>query len=117
MKARSGTLKELNARLLPVSTDAPKANARLQKKLGTDFIYLADPQLDLIEFLPIETSAHHPMAKTYPKKRFLQPGVVIWDKDGKTLFEWYIKPKLTNLFGAARRMTPDEVLKKAKEFV
>ena len=117
MKARSGILKDLNARLLPVSTDAPKSSARLRSKLDTDFIYLSDPQLDLIEHLPIKTSAHHPMARTYPKKRFLQPGVVIWGKDGQTLFEWYIEPKMTNLFGAARRMTPDEILNKARELV
>jgi peroxiredoxin len=114
MHARLSILKELNARLLPVSTDAPKASAKLQAKLGTDFTFLSDPQLTILDHLPILTSAHHPMAKTYPKKQFLQPGVVIWNSEGKLLFEWYIKPKLTNLFGAARRMTADEILEKAQ---
>jgi peroxiredoxin len=115
MNARSSTLKELNVRFLPISADHPKASAKLQDKLKTDFIYLSDPQLEITEHLNIKTSSHHPMARTYPIKQFMQPAVIIWDREGQSVFEWTIQPKLTNLFGAAKRMTVDEILAKAKE--
>jgi hypothetical protein len=50
----------------------------------------------------------------YPKKSFLQPSVTIFRKQDRA-FRWVMKPSLFNLFGAARRMTPEEITAKAKE--
>jgi hypothetical protein len=46
---------------------------------------------------------------------FPQPSVFIFDAQGEQLFSWIQKPKLTNAYGAARRMSPEEIIRKAKE--
>jgi len=114
MKARSGLLDELNTRFLPLSADPPATLLKLREELELPFQLLSDPSLKVAEKWQVRTSSHHPMARTYPEKQFLQPAVIILRPDGGQAFLWRIRPKLSNLFGAAKRMTPDEVLSKLK---
>jgi hypothetical protein len=46
---------------------------------------------------------------------FAQPAVFIFDAKGEQQFSWIQMPKLTNAYGAARRMSPEEIISKAKE--
>jgi len=48
---------------------------------------------------------------------FAQPSVFIFDAQGEQLFSWIQRPKLTNAYGAARRLSPEEIIDKAKEVV
>ena len=52
--------------------------------------------------------------KIYPYG-FLQPAVFIFDAQGDLRFSWIQNPKITNLYGAARRMEPEEILTAMKE--
>jgi hypothetical protein len=49
-------------------------------------------------------------ARQYPKKAFLQPAVIIWNREGRKVFEWFLKPSILNLGGAIFRMAPPEIL-------
>jgi len=46
---------------------------------------------------------------------FPQPAVFIFDSQGQQRFFWIQTPKLTNAFGAAKRMSPEEILSRVKE--
>jgi hypothetical protein len=48
---------------------------------------------------------------------FAQPAVFIFDAQGEQQFSWIQKPKLTNAYGAARRMTPEDIISKVEEVV
>jgi len=47
----------------------------------------------------------------------MQPAVFLFDSGGGKRFEWIQNPKTTNLFGAAKRLSPEEILEKFKEVV
>jgi len=58
----------------------------------------------------------HPMVKIRGyTKGFAQPAVFIFDAEGQQRFSWIQTPKLTNAYGAARRMSPEEILNEVKK--
>lgn len=99
----------LGARLFAVSADPPEVSEKFRRQYGLTFPILSDPQLTLAQLLKVPTWSKHLQALRYPKKAFLQPSVFIWDASGKLLFQWRMKPSLWNLFGARKRMTPEEI--------
>ncbi len=105
-------------RIVGVSADPHEVNERFRKKYGLPFPILSDTHARISGALQIPTSTKHPMAKRrrYPNG-FLQPAVFLFDSGGGERFEWIQKPKTTNLFGAARRLSPEEVLETFKEIV
>lgn len=78
--------------------------------LGTAFDFLSDPELKVAEAWGVPVMKNHPQALKYPRKAFLQPSVFIFDRSGRERFGWRSRPRFLNLFGAARRITPSEVL-------
>jgi hypothetical protein len=46
---------------------------------------------------------------------FSQPAVFVFDGKGKERFGWRQRPKLMNFFGAAGRLSPEEILGKLRE--
>jgi peroxiredoxin len=113
VEAQVGSLKAIQAEFLGISADVPEALAKMAEELRLSFDLLSDPQLETATFLGAKTSTRHPAAKNYPRKAFLQPSVVMFDGRGEVAFRWVMKPTFFNLFGAARRMTPEEIVKKA----
>jgi peroxiredoxin len=113
--SRSGPLEALDATILGVSANSPKSNARFRDKIASPFAFLSDPQLTLADSLAVATQSGHPMALKYPKRAFLQPSVFIWRKDGQEAFSWRAKARLTNLLGAARRMSASDIVAKLEE--
>ena len=95
-------------------SEPPDANRRFVAKYGLPFRILSDSQHLLVRALDISVSKKHPMALKYPNG-FLQPAVFIFDQDGRQRFAWRQKPTLTNFFGAARRISPGDILKKVQE--
>jgi peroxiredoxin len=98
-----------------ISADTPQALRQLADELKLSFPLLSDPQLQSADVLGAKTSSGHPRALAYPRKAFLQPSVFIYTKVGEPAFKWIMKPGFFNLFGAARRMTPEEIAKKVNE--
>lgn len=102
--------------LLTASADPPEVSEKFRQDLGLTFPILSDPQLTLAQSLKVPTFNKHPQALRYPKRAFLQPSVFIWNAQGKLLFEWRMKAGLWNLFGAVKRMAPEEIAAKARSF-
>ncbi len=102
-------------RLVAVSADPPDVSEKFRQQFGLTFPILSDPQLTLKEALKLPAFGKHPQALRYPKKAFLQPSVLMWNREGKLVFQWRMKTSLFNLFGAARRMKPEEIKAKALE--
>lgn len=102
-------------RLLAVSADPPEASEKFRQKFGITFPILSDPQLVTVDLLKLPKFGKHTQALRYPKKAFLQPSVLMWSAEGKLLFEWRMKTSLFNLFGAVKRMAPEEIAGKARQ--
>jgi len=100
----------LDARLYGVAADSPQQLTRMRSKLAIPFTMLSDPQLTTADQLQVVTSSRHPMARKYPRKAFLQPGLFIWRETGELVYQWRQTPKITNLFGASNRPTPEQIL-------
>jgi peroxiredoxin len=105
-----------SVQLIGLSADPPEVNKRFREKLGLPFQILSDVDCRLVQALDVPVSRKHPMVKVrgYPNG-FAQPAVFLFDAQGKERFSWIQKPKLTNAYGAARRMSPEEIIDKAKE--
>lgn len=104
--------------LIGISADPPEVNKRFQEKLGLPFQILSDIDCRLVQALNVPISRKHPMAKIRGYTNgFPQPSVFIFDAQGEKQFSWIQRPKLTNAYGAARRMSPEEIISKAKEVV
>ena len=104
--------------LIGISADPPKVNKRFQEKLGLPFQILSDIDCRLVQALNVPISRKHPMVKIRGYTNgFAQPSVFIFDAQGEQQFSWIQRPKLTNAYGAARRMSPEEIISKAREVV
>jgi len=102
--------------VIGVSADPPAVNKDFCNKHQLPFLILSDIEAHIAELLVVPTSTKHPMAlmRGYPNG-FLQPAVFIFDVEGNKQFEWIQKPKVNNLFGASKRISPQEILEKAME--
>ena len=97
-----------------MSSDTVEANRRFVEKYELPFLILSDTHHHLVRGLEVPVSTKHPMARKYPHG-FSQPAVFVFDRTGRLRFSWRQKPKLTNFFGAARRMDPQEIRDKVLE--
>lgn len=52
--------------------------------------------------------------RKYPEG-FSQPAVCVFDREGGQRFFWRQRSKLTNWFGAARRIEPREILEEVRK--
>ena len=105
-----------SVQIIGISADPPEVNKRFQEKLGLPFQILSDIDCRLVQALNVPISRKHPMVKVRGYANgFAQPAVFIFDAQGEQLFSWIQTPKLTNAYGAARRMNPEEIISKVKE--
>ena len=105
-----------SVQLIGISADPPKVNKRFQEKLGLPFQVLSDIDCRLVQALNVPISRKHPMVKVRGYTNgFAQPAVFIFDAQGEQQFSWIQRPKLTNAYGATRRMSPEEIISKVKE--
>lgn len=93
-------------------------NRRFRERYSLPFRILSDPDHRLVGALQVKTSTSHPMAKIrkYPNG-FCQPAVFVFDRSGAERFAWRQRSRLTNLFGAARRLSPEEILESVRAVV
>ena len=105
-----------SVQIIGISADPPEVNRRFQEKLELPFQILSDTDCRLVQALNVPISRKHPMVKIRGYANgFAQPAVFIFDAQGEQQFSWIQRPKLTNAYGAARRMSPEEIISKAKE--
>lgn len=104
--------------MVGVSSDPAPVNRKFRERYGLPFRILSDLDHTLVRTLGVKTSTNHPMAKIrkYPHG-FSQPAVFVFDRSGTERFSWRQQPKLGNLFGAARRLSPEEILEKVRAVV
>ena len=85
---------------------------------------LADPELRSAEALDLPISTRkaytgslllHPEIRHYPKKAFLQPAILIFDGAGELRYRWTHTEKITNLWGARGRPSPEAILELTRE--
>jgi peroxiredoxin len=94
---------------LLISADHPERNKAFREKLKIPFPLLSDEDHAVADLfgIPIQRKIH-PATKKY-KDGFIQPAVFVYRGD-REVFTFVQKPKMTNLWGAARRPTPAQVL-------
>lgn len=100
----------LGLRPLLISTDSPARNTRFQEsmKLPEDWQLLSDEDHAVADQYEIPISRKHPKAPSY-SDGFIQPAIFVY-RGEKELFRFIAIPSFMNLWGAARRPEPKQVL-------
>lgn len=101
-------LSGLNVEPLLISADPPGRNAKWKGKLSIPWTLLSDEDHAVADQFGIPISRGHPKAWSY-KDGFIQPAVFVY-RGEEELFKFIQIPKFTNLWGAARRPEPEQVL-------
>ena len=112
LSSRIGEFEERGAVVHGISADGPAALQRFTERCQIDprIEMLSDPELATHEAWNIPLGRKHPMARRYPRKAFLQPAVLLFDRSGSERFDWRVRPGLLNLYGATGRISPSEIL-------
>jgi hypothetical protein len=102
-------LERLNVVPILISADPPERNKPFWvEKRGVPWPVLSDPDHAVADSYGIPISRKHPAARSY-SDGFIQPAVLVYQGE-QELFRFIAIPKFTNLWGAARRPTPAQVL-------
>lgn len=92
-----------------ISADPPERNRRFwREKRGVPWPILADEDHAVADRHEVPISRGHPMASRY-RDGFIQPAVFVYRGD-EELFRFIAIPSFMNLWGAARRPEPAQVL-------
>ena len=91
-----------------ISTDSPQRNRSFREKHSIPFTLLSDEDHAVADRYRIPIGRKHPKAWSY-KDGFVQPAVFAY-KAEEEVFTFVQTPKMTNLWGAARRPEPEQVL-------
>jgi hypothetical protein len=94
--------------VLLVSADSPAASRRYREKRQLPFTCLADEDHRVADRFAIPIGRWHPMAWGY-QDGFTQPAILAYRGD-EGIYAYVAEPKLTNLYGASGRPSPEQVL-------
>lgn len=103
-------LDALRVRLLLISADPPETSARFRKSLSVPdgWALLSDPSHEVADRFGVPISRKHPKAASYPDG-FIQPAVFAYTGETE-VFTFIQTPAFWNLWGAARRPEPAQVV-------
>ena len=107
-KALRSEFEALGIDVLWISADPPEVNQRFRTKLDVWGELLSDVDHAVADRYGVPISRKHPKALSYTDG-FIQPAVFAFRKD-REVFQFVQTPKALNLWGAARRPTPQQVL-------
>jgi len=95
---------------LLISADSPERNRSFRQKMSIPAAWplLSDEDHGAADRFGIPIARKHPKAWGYPDG-FIQPAVFVY-RGEEELFRFVQKPSMLNLWGAARRPTPRQVL-------
>jgi peroxiredoxin len=93
-----------------ISADPPATSARLRARLGVppEWPLLCDETHAVADRFGIPISRRNPRSRSYVDG-FIQPAVFVFAGEAE-LFSFVQRPSMVNLWGAARRPDPGEVL-------
>ncbi|RME76067.1 MAG: hypothetical protein D6776_01920 [Planctomycetota bacterium] len=94
--------------ILLISADDPATNRRFRERLAIPYPLLSDRTHEVADRYGVPISRRHWQARNYPDG-FIQPALFAFDGE-RPLYRWITRPRLLNLFGAARRPEPAAVL-------
>jgi len=98
--------------MLLISADPPRVNAQFALKLGIPFRLLSDEDHAIADRYQVHIMRVHPAATRY-KDGFIQPAMFAY-RGEQCVHEFIQRPNLLNLFGAARRPTPAELIEEIR---
>ena len=102
----------MNVEPVLISTDTPERNTKFREKMVIDWPTLSDPLHEVADRYGIPISRKQPKSMSY-KDGFIQPAVFVYAGE-EEVFTFIQIPKFTNLWGAARRPEPSQVLAKIR---
>ena len=91
-----------------ISVDSPEASRRYRERRGIPFRCLADEDHRVADRFAIPIGRWHPKAWGY-QDGFTQPAILAYAGE-QGIFAYVAEPKLTNLWGASGRPSPEQVL-------
>lgn len=100
----------LGIRPLLISADSAARNTRFKESMGLpdEWLLLSDEDHAVADRYEIPISRKHPKAPSY-QDGFIQPAVFVY-RGEQELFRFIAIPSFMNLWGAARRPEPQQVL-------
>lgn len=115
MKQLSDDYEELGITPLLLSADSPEKNRRFRDKLSipASWPLLSDEDHAVADRYQIPISRKHPKAWSY-QDGFIQPAVLVY-RGEQPIYTFVQQPSMLNLWGAARRPEPPEVLNVVRE--
>ena len=102
----------MNVEPLLVSADSPQTSHGFRDKLEIPFVLLADEDHRVADLYGVPISRRHPKAWSY-RDGFIQPAIFAYGGEDE-LFTFVQWPGITNLWGAAGRPTPEQVLERVE---
>ena len=112
MRKVKDSLDALNVEVLLVSVDSPADSRRYREKRGIPFRCLADEDHRVADRFAIPIGRWHPKAWGY-QDGFTQPAILGYRGD-EGIYAYVAEPKLTNLYGASGRPSPEQVVEALK---
>lgn len=105
----------LGLRPLLISADPPERNQKFRRsmKLPAEWPLLSDPDHAVADRYGIPIARKHPKAISY-QDGFIQPAVFVY-RGEEELFRFLATPSFMNLWGAARRPEPEQVLAEVRQ--
>ncbi|RMG09075.1 MAG: hypothetical protein D6731_20490 [Planctomycetota bacterium] len=98
----------MNVEPILISADPPERNRIFREKMHLPWPLLSDEDHAVADRYGVPVSRKHPKARSY-RDGFLQPAVFVYRGD-EEVFTFVAVPRFTNLWGAARRPSPRQVL-------
>lgn len=113
-------VERLGAGVYGVCCDDVDTIAAFRARLKLPYTLLSDPLLTCADSLAAPVSnrrsfysayaLHAKELARYPAKRFFQPALFVWRRDGSLAYEWRQRSKISNLYGATGRPSAAHVL-------
>lgn len=95
-----------------ISADTPERNQKFRRKMDIPWPLLSDELHEISDRYGVPISRKHPKAISY-EDGFIQPAVFVY-RGEEEVFAFIQTPRLTNLWGAARRPEPEQVLEQVR---
>ena len=94
-----------------ISADSTETSRKFRDKLGIPFPLVSDRKHEVADRHGVPIARKHPKAwlLTQYEDGFIQPAVFAFQGE-RDIFTFIQKPSMLNIWGAARRPTPEQIL-------
>ncbi len=91
-----------------IAADSPDGQRRFRSDKRIPYPMLCDEDHAVADRYGLAISRKHPKAKKY-QDGFIQPAVFVYEGD-EEIYSFVQKPKMLNMWGAARRPTAEQIV-------